>query len=289
MSPVIERCLTFTCAGEALVGVLHVPTHGEAGVGIVLVVGGPQYRVGSHRQFVLMAREIAAAGFPVLRFDYRGMGDSEGMPRSFESVDEDIRAAVDALCRECPNVSRIVGYGLCDAASALLGYCTSDGRIAGLVLVNPWARTEQGEAKAYVRHYYPRRLLQRSLWAKLVSGEFRVTTSLRSALGMLRAALERPTGAATATRSYFLDRMLQGLQRIPVPVLIQISELDLTAREFLALADSGPEWRRAMRRANITIEQFEGADHTFSAQQALGRATRGVIDWLSAARMPRSA
>ena len=48
------------------------------------MVGGPQYRVGSHRQFTLMARAFAAAGYPVLRFDYRGIGDSEGESRGFE-------------------------------------------------------------------------------------------------------------------------------------------------------------------------------------------------------------
>ena len=57
-----ERGLVFRCAGEELVGILH-PAPGATGV--VIVVGGPQYRVGSHRQFLLLARRLAASGIPV--------------------------------------------------------------------------------------------------------------------------------------------------------------------------------------------------------------------------------
>ena len=50
----VERALTFDCCGERLVGVLAEPA-AFSKLGLVLVVGGPQYRVGSHRQFVLNA------------------------------------------------------------------------------------------------------------------------------------------------------------------------------------------------------------------------------------------
>ena len=84
-----ERCLSFECGGETLLGILHEPRiHKETGV--LVIVGGPQYRVGSHRQFVLMARALANVGYAVLRFDYRGMGDSTGCPRGFEAVDKSI-------------------------------------------------------------------------------------------------------------------------------------------------------------------------------------------------------
>ena len=72
-----EVPLSFACQDCRLYGVLHRPrSRGRSGV--LIVVGGPQYRVGSHRQFVLLARFLAGRSIPVLRFDYRGMGDSEG-------------------------------------------------------------------------------------------------------------------------------------------------------------------------------------------------------------------
>lgn len=65
---------------------LHHPNEHEVPLGLLMVVGGPQYRVGSHRQFVLLARDLAAAGIPVFPFDYRGMGDSTGQARDFEGI-----------------------------------------------------------------------------------------------------------------------------------------------------------------------------------------------------------
>src|SRR5688572_13881859 len=92
----VEAAAQFACAGDWLMGLVHLPPHPRER-GVVVITGGPQYRVGSHRQFTLLARKLAAQNFPVLRFDYRGMGDSEGEPRSFEHMNADIRAAVDVL------------------------------------------------------------------------------------------------------------------------------------------------------------------------------------------------
>lgn len=143
------------CGGERMLGILALPAV-PADIGIVLVVGGPQTRVGSHRQFVLLSRRLAASGYAVLRFDYRGMGDSSGEQRGFEQVDEDIGAALDALQVTAPSVRRFVLWGLCDAASAALLYWrrTRDRRIAGFCLANPWVRSAATLARTQVRHYY---------------------------------------------------------------------------------------------------------------------------------------
>ena len=78
-----ERAVWYSVRGSDVLAVLH---QGESGrkIGMVIVVGGPQYRVGSHRQFLLLARQLSNAGFPVMRFDCRGMGDSGGEFAGFE-------------------------------------------------------------------------------------------------------------------------------------------------------------------------------------------------------------
>jgi pimeloyl-ACP methyl ester carboxylesterase len=183
-----EQALLFECNRERLIAILHAGA-ASATRGIVIVVGGPQYRVGSHRQFVQLARDLAAAGTPVLRFDYRGMGDADGTHPGFEHIAPDITAAIALLQTRAPGVREIVLWGLCDAASAALMYAPGDARVTGLVLANPWVRTQTSEAQAYLRHYYGARVLSRISGASSRAAESTAgfaTLSLRvSSLGAL--------------------------------------------------------------------------------------------------------
>ena len=71
------------------------------------MVGGPQYRVGSHRQFALLARRLAAAGTACMRFDYRGMGDSTGDSRTFEHIEHDLRCAIETFVMGVPELEEV--------------------------------------------------------------------------------------------------------------------------------------------------------------------------------------
>lgn len=278
MKPLHEKALVFDCGADRLVGILHAPASDPRPLGVLVVVGGPQYRAGSHRQFVLMARMLAAAGYPVLRFDHRGIGDSDGSPRSFESLDDDVRAGLDALHAEVPALRGCVIVGLCDAASAALMYCRQDPRLAGLILANPWVHSEAGAAKAYVKHYYARRLLQPGFWRKLISGEFDAAGSLRDLLAKLRASAR----GSHAPSGSFRERMLEGLAGFPGPVLLQISGRDLTAAEFMDLCQSDARWRAALDRRNVALRRYDDADHTFAAVGALNSAMTDCTAWLDA-------
>lgn len=278
-----ETALTFRCSGDDLIGILHHADQASGSrIGVLIIVGGPQYRVGSHRQFVLMARQFAAAGFPVFRFDYRGMGDSTGSPRSFENVDEDIRAAIGVFRSELPAIQGVVVFGLCDAASAALMYCCHHANIAGLVLANPWARTDEGAARVMVRHYYLPRLLQRSLWRKIVTRQFEPTEALRGALALIRRAWQSGRGRSKAISQSFTQRMTQGVITFKGPVLLLLSGRDLTAREFQDFCARSPEWTTWLSSERVTPVDLSEADHTFSVVTSLNRASDRVKLWLSA-------
>ena len=168
----------FECDGDRLIGILTLPD-APSSLGVLIVVGGPQYRVGSHRQFVDLARALTHEGYPTFRFDYRGMGDSEGAMRTFEDVEPDIHAAVRAFRTACPNVERLVAFGLCDAASAVLMAAERIDGLAGMILANPWVRRAETLNAAVVRHYYRQRVLSAEFWRKFATGKLHLRYSKR--------------------------------------------------------------------------------------------------------------
>lgn len=268
-----ERVLVFPCQGDTLVGILSLPAQPHPR-GVLVIVGGPQYRAGSHRQFTLLARALADAGIPVLRFDYRGMGDSEGEPRNFEQVRDDIRAAVDRFMAEIPGLSEVVLWGLCDGATAAAMYAPLDARVAGLVLLNPWVRTEQGAARATIRHYYLSRLLDRGFWRKLLGGRFDWRGSAASLAGTARSAV------AEGAQGALPERMLDALSRFPGRTMIVLSGADLTAQEFAGLPQRSRSWAQLLAGPRVQRHDLAKADHTFSRREWHEQVTRWTRDWL---------
>jgi len=281
-----DVAVRFACQGEDLFGVLSLPERPRRR-GVLVVVGGPQYRAGSHRQFTLLARGLAEQGHPTFRFDYRGMGDSGGAVRTFEEVGEDLRAAVDQFFALVPDLEDVVIWGLCDGASAALFYAHQDRRIGGLVLLNPWVRTSAGLAKATLKHYYRARLMDPALWKKLLGGRFDFRAAAASLLSQVRTVLggrqgrDGAGGPAEDTASLPLpDRMRAGLERFRGEVLFIFSGADLTAKEFLDVAGGSPEWRRLLAAPRVTRRDLAEADHTFSRRAWRDQVTNWTADWI---------
>lgn len=281
---VAEEALCFGCQDEHLVGVL---SHGAlaATTALIVVVGGPQVRTGSQRQFTQLCRVVAGHGVPALRFDVRGMGDSTGAPRSFEEIGDDIGAAIDALQRRLGSVRRVVLWGLCDGASASAMYLNSrsDQRVAGLVMLNPWVRSAHTFARAQARSYYPDRLRQPEFWKKLLTGRVRI----RSAQDMVRTLIAAARGGGQASRTGvlseapgFQEQMLHGVEAFKGPVLLVLSGSDYTAREFVELVAMSPRWQAALGRDHFRRLELPGADHTFSDPDSSRAVREQTVAWM---------
>ncbi|MGX4641046.1 hydrolase 1, exosortase A system-associated [Massilia sp. SYSU DXS3249] len=278
-----KRALAFPCQGAWLYGVLDLPERPHPR-GVLIVVGGPQYRAGSHRQFTLLARDLAASGIPAMRFDYRGMGDSEGELQTFENVDADLRAAIDRFFVEVPGMREVVLWGLCDGASAASLYAPQDPRVSGLVLLNPWVRTEEGQARATIKHYYKDRLFDARLWKKIGSGQFDVRESVRSLYQNVGKALtSKPAASAqndAAPDAPLPERMQGALTRFGGRVLVVLSGADLTAQEFAGLSSRPGAWQRLLSGTRFTRKQIDKADHTFSRRPWQDQVSNWTRDWL---------
>lgn len=279
-----ELPAAFSCDGATLIGVLHVPP-APASVGVIIVVGGAQYRVGSHRQFVLMARDLAARGFAVLRFDCRGMGDSDGDFPGFENIVPEIDAAAGFLMANVPSVSRLALWGLCDATSAICTYARNHLDVVGVVLVNPWVYTPAARARARLKHYYLKRLTERDWLRKFMRGEFDLWKSARALLANLvrGLGLSKQPGSSTSedpTLNPLADAMLANLQDFQGRVLVILSGQDITAQEFDGAVQDSKEWRQKLAEPRVTLHRLIDADHTFSSHAWRDQVAEWTSAWL---------
>lgn len=277
-APVVtELALCFACpqpqGTERLVGVLSLPAV-PGPRGVLIVTGGPQYRAGSHRQFVLLARTLAARGVPVLRFDYRGMGDSEGAVRDYRAIGDDIDSALAQFFSSVPALREVVLWGLCDGATAAACHAPHDDRIAGLILLNPWVRSNSGLAHATLRHYYLPRLLESAFWRKLAGGGVQLQASMAS-LRQTANALGQRSDQATSATMYAALRQFRGR------VLLILAGADLGAREWDALLAGSRPWRRLCAQPQWQRASVPGANHTFASASWRAQVERLCSDWLA--------
>jgi exosortase A-associated hydrolase 1 len=217
------------------------------------------------------------------------MGDTAGAPRDFTGIEADIRAAVDHLCESVPAVHEVALWGLCDAASAILFYARGDPRVTGIVLANPWARTEVGAARAYLHNYYLRRIVDPNLWRKILRGEYAPRESLVSFGTMLGKAFGRgqksvacKTGRPAGAPFPLRERMLDGLRRYRGRVLLILSGDDLTAREFKDMIAGSRSWHRLLAGSGVTRRDLSEANHTFSRAAWRDQVANWTLEWIRA-------
>lgn len=220
----MRRLIAFDCAGETLLGTLD---EGTSTTGLLIVSGGNEIRAGAHRGMALLAARLAATGTPVFRFDRRGVGDSEGENLGFEQARDDLIAAAATFRAEQPHVTRLIGFGNCDAAStlALFGH---DAEIEAVLLTNPWvvAPVDDLPPQAAIRARYAARLADPQAWRQLIAGNIDFGKLAR---GLARIARRSPQ-ASLATR------VLAAIDDWSEAVTILLAEYDGTAIAYRAAA-----------------------------------------------------
>ena len=198
-----------------------------------------------------LAARIARAGFPVFRFDRRGVGDSEGENRGFRHSAKDIAAALDSFRAIAPQVSRVVAFGNCDAASALM--LAGGAGLAGLVLSNPWTIEQEAGGEdsdtAPPPRRDPRALSRKSSPTRARSPDCCAAAwtcaSWRAGWSARSARPPAPTSLAGEMRA--------GLVDYAGDVRILLATADRTAQVFEAAWD----------RNDPRIRRCEGAGHAY--------------------------
>ncbi len=249
-----RRHFTFACEGAQLAGSLDM---GSATTGLLIVSGGNELRAGPWGSQAQLANRIAGSGFPVLRFDRRGVGDSEGENGTFTASGPDITSAINAFRAQVPALRKIIAYGNCDAASALM--LASGAGCDALVLANPWTFDPEPVTPAEaeptpmpptaLRSYYLRRLFNPAAWKRLLGGKVKVSA--------MAASLVEAVGS-DGPPSNLARHMAEGLKTFSGPATILLAGNDRTAQAF----------RAAWDKDDPRVRTCPGAGHSFVEPQA---------------------
>lgn len=280
-----ERWLPFAKDDWHGIAVLSTPSADTvaSGLGVVVLGGGAQNRVGAHRQFVLLARSWAAQGHAVLRFDWPGLGDATGQVQPFEQLAEHTEWALNLLRTHRPGLQGLVLLGLCDGASVALMHqaLPQASTVDGVCLINPWLRSTHSLARTHLKHHYLQRWRQPDFWQKVVRGQVGWPQLRDLTLNVLHASRSCPEAASSDHSPPFQERMRQGWHRFQGPRLVLISEHDTTGQEFESSVRQHPAWQLKAPANPPIWHALAQADHTCSTPQAHDALAQAISRWLA--------
>lgn len=175
--------------GLRLFGVLHVPAGGaRAEVAVILLSPGVKMRVGPERLYRTFAERLVSLGLPVLRFDFHGLGDSEGEVTeellkdvyNHIEVGRFVDDTIDSMewMAQTYGTRRFILSGLCGGAITGLLTAKGDPRVAGLLAlaITPVLASHAADPSTYMtagqladmRHTYLQKLLSPTAWLRLL-------------------------------------------------------------------------------------------------------------------------
>ena len=152
---------------NSLVGILSTPDGGASAAdaerpAVIVANSGILHRVGACRVHVKLARRLADEGYPVLRFDFSGIGDSAVRRDDLafeESAVVELQEAMNYLTT-ATGAKRFIVMGLCSGADMAFSVAEVDSRVVGLAVFDPWAYRTPAY---YWKHYGPK-LFKASVW-----------------------------------------------------------------------------------------------------------------------------
>lgn len=290
-----ETPLVFKCRGEHLFGILHTPNN-SAELGVLIVTGGPTYRVGPQRMNIILARALADVGISVMRFDFRGTGDSDGerrTPRQGEDVHRDIKAALDLFYEKQPALQGVLIWGLCRGAIRTLQYAPHDSRVRGIVLLNPRVDSEKIGAVATLRHYYWHRISDPNFYRKVFSGDFSPGQSIKQLVMTVLTAIgisprsDRNTDSTDvnvpeiAADSPVEESIEVGFREFRGKTLMILGGGDLEAEKFKQIIKRSAHLGQRIGDPDFVIRDIAGANHTFSTREWRNRVISLTKEWVA--------
>lgn len=245
--------------GSTIRGFRHVPDTASAPVPAVLIIPGfADTAVGPHNMHVLLARELVRAGIAVMRFDYRGQGESDGEFSRFtvQSGLDDARRAIHELAASADVDSErlgVHGYSLGAAYAAALA--AEYPEVRSLSLLSPVAWIDP-----VLRSFFDERHLRQASEHGFVDW------------------LGWPVGGALLDRPASVDP-LAAIGRAQAATLVVHGTAD---------NEVSSENGRAYERYGAMLHEVPGAGHQWASVRIQDEVIARIVAWHKAALQTRS-
>jgi alpha-beta hydrolase superfamily lysophospholipase len=231
MSATAARPLYFGSSQRPLFGWLHPAADQQRGIGVVLCSPSGYEAICTHRTYRRFAEDAAAQGFPALRFDYDGTGDSAGHALDGDRVGHWLRsigAAIDTL-KAATGVERVCLFGVRVGAS--LAAVAAQGRtdVQAMIAFAPVIKVN-----SYLREI---RALSLARQQSAPPPELNIDPELQEAAGFTTTAETRAALAA-------ID--LGKLEAAPAPTVLVLERDDLP---------SSDTWPKKLASLGAAVEQ----------------------------------
>lgn len=275
-----ERVVHFGDEGT-LMGVLATPAQKHAVPGVVLLNAGLIHRVGPNRLYVSIARRLTELGYPTLRFDMSGIGDSpvtsSGLSGS-ERAQKDVAAAVDALV-DTTGCEGVVAMGLCSGAMAAHAAALRGPPVVGCVQIDGYMY----ETRGFLIRNYLFKVLDLGVWKRRILAMLSTPPDVAEVEDELPPEFLVPFNADMPTKEGFAT---------DVKTLIDAGQSMLFVLSSGGLQEVN--YRRQLHDCvrgvdldkHATVVHFPNADHTFTGAVVRTRLLDRVAEWMTATFTP---
>ncbi len=278
-----EELVFFPCGDISLAGILTVPVHPN-GVAVVIPWGGGKFPSSAgNRVRARLARSLAERGFFAFRFDYIGVGESEGqyrIPDLAKPNTEEILAASAFLRSRGLDRQMVIAYCF-GGWSTLMAAAGMDG-LEGVVVLNSPVRRDHVQVRASdgdLRWWMSK--LKKLKLSALMRADRR--TRYRK---MLAAKATSLVGFPRASATKF-SKAVGDLIDAHIPLLLIYGtddyradlEIELERGLRVRLEEAGP-----LSRLVTVLERLEG----FASLNAQNLLIETVVPWLDQLPRPES-
>jgi len=246
-----------------LFGVLSRPTTASRKTCVVIFNAGFLPRSGAFRLHVRLSRHLAALGYPTVRFDLFGIGDT--LPYADRPPSDIVRHVFDRL-EALTGCSTFVTGGVCSAADLGWQVAVVDPRVAGVISIDGMVR------KTFA---YTLGRLRRSLGKS--PSEWFATVA--------RAVRRRPASAVSHEPENLREWPEPGTERGQLEALLgRNTELYWLftggASYFLDRRQFQQTFGSAVRSERVLFRHWPHCDHLFYAAASRSRLIADLGEWL---------